>query len=137
MIETLTPLGVGSEYNWMRSGCRAGHLRVMGKLLSSAIAVLFCGLVDLPIVAVLAASRRAALSGGGQPPGRPSAYTRGLAASAGGGILRARRVAVVVGNAGRRRGRRALRLRAVVRGVAVMAMMAAATAQHEAGGNDW
>src|SRR5574343_1547383 len=31
MIETLTPLGVGSEYSCSRAGCRAGHLRVIGK----------------------------------------------------------------------------------------------------------
>src|SRR6476620_4730497 len=30
-MDTFTPLGVGSEYSWMRSGWRAGHLRVMGK----------------------------------------------------------------------------------------------------------
>jgi hypothetical protein len=30
-IDTLTPLGVGSEYSCRRSGWRAGHLRVMGK----------------------------------------------------------------------------------------------------------
>jgi hypothetical protein len=31
MIETFTPLGVGSEYSWMRSGWSAGHFFVMGK----------------------------------------------------------------------------------------------------------
>src|ERR1700728_3670991 len=31
MIETFTPLGVGSEYSWMRSGCRGGHFWVMGR----------------------------------------------------------------------------------------------------------
>src|SRR5260370_13806363 len=30
-IDTLTPLGVGREYSWMRSGCVAGHLRVTEK----------------------------------------------------------------------------------------------------------
>src|SRR5689334_1429226 len=31
MIDTLTPLGVGSEYSWMRSGCAAGHFFAIGK----------------------------------------------------------------------------------------------------------
>jgi hypothetical protein len=31
-------LGVGSEYNWMRSGCRGGHLLVMAKADRSFIA---------------------------------------------------------------------------------------------------
>ena len=30
-MEALTPFGVGREYNCRRSGCAAGHLRVMGK----------------------------------------------------------------------------------------------------------
>src|SRR4051812_8920790 len=30
-METLTPLGVGSEYSCRRSGCRAGQRRVIGK----------------------------------------------------------------------------------------------------------
>src|SRR5689334_10815617 len=34
MIETLTPLGVGSEYSCRRSGWLAGHLREIGKSLS-------------------------------------------------------------------------------------------------------
>src|SRR3546814_3234092 len=29
MIDAFTPLGVGSEYSWMRSGCCAGHFRVI------------------------------------------------------------------------------------------------------------
>jgi hypothetical protein len=29
MMDTFTPLGVGSEYSWIRSGWLAGHLRVM------------------------------------------------------------------------------------------------------------
>ena len=32
MIDAFTPLGVGSEYSWMLSGCRAGHFWVMGKV---------------------------------------------------------------------------------------------------------
>ncbi|WP_305806991.1 hypothetical protein [Stenotrophomonas sp. YIM B06876] len=31
MIDTFTPLGVGSEYSCRRSGCSAGHFSVMGK----------------------------------------------------------------------------------------------------------
>src|SRR4051812_16535564 len=31
-IDTLTPLGVGSEYSCSRSGCWAGHFRVTRKL---------------------------------------------------------------------------------------------------------
>ena len=31
MIDAFTPLGVGSEYSWMRSGWVAGHFLVMGK----------------------------------------------------------------------------------------------------------
>ncbi|MNN59543.1 hypothetical protein D3C81_1746640 [compost metagenome] len=37
MIDTLTPLGVGSEYSCRRSGCWAGHLRVMGNALRSVM----------------------------------------------------------------------------------------------------
>jgi hypothetical protein len=39
MIDAFTPLGVGSEYSWMRSGCCAGHFLVMGKELRSVIVV--------------------------------------------------------------------------------------------------
>src|SRR5690606_14864709 len=41
MIDTLTPLGVGSEYSWMRSGCRAGHFLVIGKADKSVMEILF------------------------------------------------------------------------------------------------
>src|SRR5580704_17085 len=32
ITETLTPFGVGSEYSWIRSGCRAGHFLVIGNI---------------------------------------------------------------------------------------------------------
>src|SRR5215212_6975791 len=38
MIDTLTPLGVGSEYSCRRSGCCAGHFFVMGKSVSAFMA---------------------------------------------------------------------------------------------------
>jgi hypothetical protein len=31
MIETFTPLGVGREYSWIRSGWRGGHFCVTAK----------------------------------------------------------------------------------------------------------
>ena len=31
MMDTFTPLGVGNEYSWSRSGCWAGHFWVIGK----------------------------------------------------------------------------------------------------------
>jgi hypothetical protein len=37
MIETFTPFGVGSEYNWSRSGCAAGHFLVIGNAEKSVI----------------------------------------------------------------------------------------------------
>src|SRR3990167_9221521 len=37
MIDTLTPLGVGSEYSCRRSGCWAGHLLLIGKAASAFI----------------------------------------------------------------------------------------------------
>src|SRR5690349_1133472 len=40
MIDTFTPLGVGSEYSCSRSGCCAGHLRVMGKADKSLMKIL-------------------------------------------------------------------------------------------------
>jgi hypothetical protein len=36
-MDTFMPLGVGSEYNWMRSGCCGGHFRLMAKAESSVI----------------------------------------------------------------------------------------------------
>src|SRR5690242_18902162 len=39
MIDTFTPLGVLSEYSWMRSGCRAGQRAVIGKADRSGTAV--------------------------------------------------------------------------------------------------
>src|ERR1700750_2214606 len=39
MIDTLTPLGVGNEYSWMRSACCAGHLALMGKSDRSGIEI--------------------------------------------------------------------------------------------------
>src|SRR5215469_8667091 len=38
MIEIFTPFGVGSEYSCSRSGCRAGHFLVIGKLDRSVMA---------------------------------------------------------------------------------------------------
>jgi hypothetical protein len=38
MIDIFTPLGVGSEYSWMRLGCRGGHFWVILKAESSFIA---------------------------------------------------------------------------------------------------
>src|ERR1700722_1097883 len=38
IMDIFTPFGVGSEYNWMRSGCRGGHFWVMAKAESSFIA---------------------------------------------------------------------------------------------------
>jgi hypothetical protein len=37
-IDTLTPLGVGSEYSCSRSGCCGGHLWVMGKAARACMA---------------------------------------------------------------------------------------------------
>src|SRR3989344_4626761 len=39
MIETFTPLGVGSEYSCRRSGYWAGHLRLIGKAASEFIGI--------------------------------------------------------------------------------------------------
>src|ERR1700722_8796539 len=40
MMETFTPLGVGSEYSCRRSGNFGGHLRVTGKLERSLMGIL-------------------------------------------------------------------------------------------------
>src|SRR5690606_34642234 len=113
-------------------------------------------LVDLSIVAVLAPLRWAPLRGascrgmhpprvardrawgpcGGRTAARAAVRVGHSAAAARGGILGSRRVAVVVRNARRRRGRGALRVRAVIGRVVAVAMVAATTAQHEADGND-
>src|SRR5690606_16197352 len=58
MIDTFTPLGVGSEYSWMRSGCCAGHFPVIGKEDKSVMGILFSA-------HELGRLRRCRLQGGG------------------------------------------------------------------------
>src|SRR5207248_11802935 len=74
MTETLTPFGVGREYSFGRSGCRAGHLLVTGKLARSVMVTpepmtRACG--------AAAPSRRAARTNGATPRNAVAAGTLG------------------------------------------------------------